>query len=296
MAEPFFDCYQQLELAPFAGMEEVRRAWKRLARKYHPDRNPGDPESERRFKALNEAYQLLGDPGRKRGYDEQYSRRTGRARPAEGSATTGGANDARESAGTRRQQGTREAAPRDSTPPPRPRTGPDTRRVIQLPLERFKAGGNIRITFPDGRPDLEFRLPATLAVGEELVLPGKGAPGRHNGPRGRLILEIQPELPAGVSRDGLDLVMELEVDVLDLMLGGARTLAHPDGRSLQIDLPPGVQPGQLVRLKQQGLPGTRKQGDLVIGIKGKVQAARGRKARRYAEKLALQLKRDQQDS
>jgi curved DNA-binding protein len=293
MSASFQDCYQLLDLPPFAPAEEVRRAWKRMARKVHPDRNQDDPEATERFKQLHDAYRILSNPASREEYDREYSRRTGRARPSSGNGAQQRQESREEPKSKANEQRSRTTAgARNQTPPPRPRPVPDSRRVVTLPLNRFRGGGAMRLDFADGRPSLSFNLPERIHVGEELVLPGHGLKGRQGQARGRLILEIQPELPEMIERDGLDLSMQLQVNVLELIGGTRCTFDHPDGRILSIEIPAGTQPGRQIRLKSQGLPGPFSSGDFLLIIEGRLSAAETAREKRLARKLkALQDKR-----
>lgn len=270
MADLFRDYYQLLGVEPFAAVEEVRRAWRRLAKQLHPDRNPDDPLSEQRFKQVQTAYHTLSEPGLRARYDELYARRSRRARPEPAPARP----------------------PRPE--PPRPQAGQDLRQVLHLPVERFQGGGRVGVTVP-GQAPLEIKLPASIVPGDELTLAGRGHPGRHGGPSGRLILEIRPLLPEGLRLEGSDLVRELELDALLLMTGGAVDVQHPAGRRLDLSLPAGTQPGQRLRLRGQGLPARTGQGDLVLEIHVRVRPATGFRAKRMAEKLRRLLDEGQEE-
>jgi DnaJ-class molecular chaperone len=263
MSEPFRDCYQTLGVEPAATAEEIRRAWRRLAKRLHPDRNPGDPLCEQRFKQAQEAYHTLADAALRARHDELLARRARRNPSA--------------------AEGARPAEPRRPEAP-RPQAGQDRRQILHLPLERFEGGGRVNLTRP-GQAALELVLPARIVPGDELALAGQGHPGRHGGASGRLILEIRPQLPEGVRLEGADLVCELEADALLLMTGGPVALRHPAGRALELQLPAGAQPGQRLRLRGQGLPARQGRGDLVLELRARLRPAASARARRLAEKL-----------
>jgi curved DNA-binding protein len=279
MADAFRDYYQLLQVEPFADLEEVKRAWRRLAKLLHPDRNPDDPVAEERFKQVQAAYHTLSTPELRTRYDDLFARRTRRARPATPPPFTQ----------TERPRPHAEDAPRPEPSRPRPETlrplpGADLRMVVHLPLERFQGGGRLSIQ-PPGHPSFELTLPLNLLVGDELVLPGKGAPGRHGGAPGRLIVEIRVQPPVGCRLEGTDLVLQLELDALRLMTGGPARITHPAGKPLELNLPAGAQPGQRLRLKGQGLADRQGRGDLVVELAVRIRPATGFRARRLAEKL-----------
>ncbi|MFA7331594.1 MAG: DnaJ domain-containing protein [Candidatus Delongbacteria bacterium] len=285
MGEPFRDYYQLLGVEAFAGAEELKRAWHRLAKQLHPDRNPEDPLAEQRFKQVQAAYRTLTEPELRVRYDEIYSRRSRRARPTTPPPKRGQTDNP---AGPRPGMGSPPPPPPEERARPRetlrPQPGADLRMVVQLPLERFTGGGRLSIQ-PLGQSPFELTLPLNLLVGDELVVPGRGAPGRHGGASGRLIVEIRPQLPEGCRLEGTDLVLELELDALLLMTGGTALLKHPAGRSLELRLPAGAQVGQRLRLRGQGLQDRQGRGDLVVEVKVRIRPATGFRTRRLAEKL-----------
>ncbi len=285
MGEPFRDYYQLLGVEAFAGVEELKRAWHRLAKQLHPDRNPEDPLTEQRFKQVQAAYRTLTEPELRVRYDEIYSRRSRRARPTTPPPKRGQADNP---AGPRPGMGSPPPPPPEERARPRetlrPQPGADLRIVVQLPLERFNGGGRLSIQ-PLGQSPFELTLPLSLLVGDELVVPGRGSPGLHGGAPGRLIVEIRPQLPEGCRLEGTDLVLELELDALLLMTGGTARLKHPVGRNLELRLPAGVQVGQRLRLRGQGLQDRQGRGDLVVELKVLIRPATGFRTRRLAEKL-----------
>ncbi len=292
MAEAAGDFYQRLGLLPGASDEDIRRAWKRLAKEWHPDRNPNDPQAEDRFKALHEAYRVLGDPAQRAAYD---ARLAGPAdRPRAGGAPRPGPSRPRPAAregGPRPQRDSTEG-PRPEAP--RPQAGQDLRRHLPLPLERFEGGGSFRVEL-GSQPPLDLKLPLRIIPGDELVLPGMGLPGRHGGPAGRLILVLHAQLPAGLRLEGSDLHLTVEVDALLLMTGGSYSLRTPKGRNLDLNLPAGSQQGQRIRLKGQGLPAAQGMGDLVLELGARIRPVTGFRARRLAEKLRRLLEEGDSD-
>lgn len=301
--------YQRLGLEPTASDDEIRRAWRRLAKEWHPDRNPNDPQAEAHFKSLHEAYRILSDPAERARYDAQLKARTGGTggagsrnrssaspgfRPGgsrSGTSSTGSpsGSNSQEQAGKPGAGSQRETGPRPEHPRPQP--GQDLRRHLPLPLDRFEGGGNFRVEL-GSQPALDLKLPGRIIPGDELVLPGLGLPGRQGGAPGRLILVLQAQLPPHVRLEGSDLHMDLVVDALLLMTGGALSVRTPKGRSLDIKLPAGSRPGQRIRLRGQGLPAAQGMGDVVLELEAGIRAVNGFRARRLADKLRQLLDED----
>ncbi len=308
MKQGFVDYYQVLEVAAFAPEAEIKAAWRRLAKLHHPDRNPDDPDAAGRFERIHSAYRVLVDPSKRRLYDEGYSRHTRRARPvyqdpasaAGSSAANGKARPTRTADTGKPQQDnaeTRRSRPRAPRPtpasePPRARTGGDLHRTIHLPLNRFRGGGTLKVLMDHLERPLILHMPDSVIPGEELIIPGKGRPGSHGGPAGRMILTVEAELPQGVVLQGSDLVIQQQVHALRAVLGGSTRVLHPDGRTLELKLQPGAQSGQRLRMRGLGLPGENEDGDLVIVLTVKEAPIKNAKALKLLEKALKILEQE----
>jgi DnaJ-class molecular chaperone len=281
MKDPFHDHYRQLGIEPFADIDAVKAAWRRLAKRHHPDRNPGDEGAAQRFSDAREAYRVLSDPELRRAYDESYARRTRRARDA-----------SRDPFVRRpRSEDAPSSAPEWEAPeaPPKPRPGRHRQQRVGVPLAEFEPGRRLHLRLEDQARPLDLRLPDPLWPGARLNLPGLGDPGQQGGPAGALILEFQPELPPDLQLEGSDLILEHAVNPLRLMLGGELALRHPDGRRLALRLPAGAQPGQRLRIRGQGLPAEQGRGDLVLVVAVAVPRNLSAKARALAGKLLREI-------
>lgn len=297
----FKDYYKILGVSPNASTEEIKKAFRRLARQYHPDMNPNDPQAEERFKEINEAYEVLSDPEKRRKYDEmrrQYEawQRAGRpgghfdwSRWATGRAGQPGTvyveyvtpEDLRDFAhifgdlggfgfsdffrqffsGVGRQ-------PRGYTwRQPRPRRGRDLEEPLQITLEEAFHGATRRVRGPDGST-FEVRIPRGIDTGKRIRVRGKGEPGVAGGEPGDLYLKVEV-LPHPVfERRGDDLYVKVPVDVYTAVLGGEVPVPTMTGK-VMLKIPPGTQSGRIFRLRGLGMPRLRnpdQRGDLYAEV------------------------------
>jgi DnaJ-class molecular chaperone len=291
------DYYKTLGVSRTANEKDIKSAFRKLARKYHPDVNPGDKQAEDKFKEIGEAYEVLSDPEKRRKYDQfgsgwqrgpvsgvhpswqevfrQAQRRSGPGsgrRPAGGPAVDfetamgGDFGDFFEGLFGRGARGTTTS---------RPRAGEDLEQEIGVTLEEVFNGGSrefvIDVPGPDGkmnRERIEVKIPPGIEDGKRLRVAGKGHPGTSGGPRGDLYLRVRLRPHPQFERRGNDLVFETEVPVWLAALGGevqVRTLAG--GGSFTI--PPETQNGRTFRLRGQGMPiyGGNGRGDLLVKVK-----------------------------
>jgi curved DNA-binding protein len=271
----FKDYYQILGVSPDADEKEIRQAFRKLARQYHPDVNPGDKAAEERFKAINEANQVLSDPEQRKKYDAlraQYQRwqQGGRrpqdfnwqewsAPPGEGVYEYYGSFDdlgdlfGGESpfsdffttifGGARRARGAQQA--------PLPRRGRDLEVEIEVTLEEAFRGTTRSLQIGDRR--IEAKIPPGVYTGAGVRLAGQGEPGRQGGPAGDLYLNIRVAPHTTFERTGDDLFAEVPVDIYTAALGGEVHVPILDG-GVMLKIPPHTQSGRTLRLRGKGMP------------------------------------------
>jgi curved DNA-binding protein len=272
------DYYKTLGVARDAPQDEIKRAYRRLARKFHPDVSK-EPDAEARFKEINEANEVLHDPEKRTAYDALGSNwRAGQDfRPPPG-AQPGhyefhfGPDEAAEFSDFFSSIFGRDfhAGPQEQ----RRRRGQDQTVRIAIDLEDAYRGGTrqLRMDIPEIGPDgrvtsrtrtLNVRIPAGVTHGRQIRLAGQGAPGINGGHAGDLYLEVEISPHRLFTSDGKDIHLKLPIAPWEAALGGSVSVPTLGG-TVNLKVPPGSQSGQRLRLKGRGLPGDPPGDELVI--------------------------------
>jgi DnaJ-class molecular chaperone len=272
------DPYIELGVPRTATADELRRAFRALAKKHHPDANPGDKGAEERFKRISAAFDLLGDEEKRKKFDAGEIDADGRETPRgfSGSPFGQGAGPG----GFRGAGGGAQFEDLDlgdilgemfSARGGRaggfgggaPQRGGDVRARLEIDIEEAIAGAKRRLAFSDGRT-LEVSIPKGATDGQVLRLKGQGSPGRA-GPGDALIELVLRPHPI-YRRDGDNLAMDLPVSVPDAVLGGKVEAPTPDG-PVTLSIPAGSNSGSTLRLKGKGLVGpVGRRGDLMARL------------------------------
>ena len=269
----FKDYYDVLGVAPEASEAELKTAYRKLARKYHQDVSK-EAGAEDKFKAVNEAWEALKDPQRRRAYDQLRARGY---RPGEefqpppnfgegfdfhfnGDEGPGGFSDFFESLFAR--QGGRGGRAG-------PRRGQDLQATVEIDLETAYAGGKQRLNL--GERVLEVKIPAGILPGQTIRLAGQGRSGSQGGPAGDLLLEIALRPHAHFSLDGRDVHSVLPIAPWEAALGA--TVAVPTlAGAVELRIPAGSDSGRRLRLKGRGMPG-KSAGDQYVELQVRVPPA-----------------------
>jgi curved DNA-binding protein len=261
------DPYSALGVKKDASAEEIKSAYRKLARKHHPDVNPGDKKAEDRFKEVSAAHDILGDPKRRALYDEFGAEglREGfepeRARAAKRWASHGG-----RAAGP--EMG--EASPLDdlfgeffggSARAKRPRRGADAEAHIEIDLVTALRGGDVPITLrsPEGARKLTVKIPAGLEDGARIRLQGQGSPGPAGA--GDLYVEISVRTHPHLRREGNTLHLSVPITIGEAV-NGAKVTVPTLTASVVLTVPPKSSTGTQLRLKGKGVAG----GDMIVTL------------------------------
>ncbi len=294
----FKDYYNVLGVGRDASQEDIKAAYRKLARKWHPDVNAGDSAAEKRFKEINEAHEVLGDPETRRKYDTLGAdwRRIEQAQAAGGNPFAG------DPFGFGGFQGGFRTAHSDTgfsdffeqffggaRPAGRRTRGRDLEHTLELSLEHAYHGTTRRLSINRGgrQRSVDVRIPAGVTDGASVRVPGEGEPGADGTPAGNLLLRIRIARHPRFTPRGRDLHLTVAVPVTTAVLGGEVDVATLDGATVRLKVPAGTQSGQTLRLRGRGLPGRRgKAGDLLAAVQIAVPRHLSPEAREHYEALA----------
>ena len=255
------DYYAVLGVGRGAVEKEVKQAYRRLARRWHPDVNPGNKEAEARFKEINEAYEVLSDAEKRRRYDqggEAWQPFPGTTPYQPGATTTSETGDVGQEIFERLFQDLGRGRGR------RARKGQDIDFPVEVTLEEAFHGTRRVIQTPRGRR-LEVKIPAGVDSGSRVRVAGEGGPGN---PPGDLYLVVALRPHESFVRQGDDLSVEVPVPLLAAVLGGEIEVPNLKGR-VALRVPPETQNGVVFRLTGQGMPhlGDTSRGDLLARVR-----------------------------
>ncbi len=289
------DYYELLGVKKDSTPEEIKKAYRKLAVKYHPDKNPGDKQAEERFKEISEAYAVLCDTEKRKQYDQFGSDGFHQKFSQEDIFRGADVNDLFRDMGFggndvfSRIFGAKGGRSGFSSFRQGPRKGEDLAMEVHVTLREAAMGGEKRVGFQHAgqREELSIKIPAGIEDGAQLRLKGKGSQGTNGGPGGDLFLTIKVGRDVEFTREGDDLVVERQIQFSEAALGTSLDVPTLDTPK-RIKVPAGVQSGTKIRLKGCGVPhrgGTGK-GDLYVKIEVKVPELVTREQKKLLEKLA----------
>lgn len=298
MAPEYKDYYKTLGVARSATKDEIAKAYKKLARKYHPDLNPGDKKAEEKFKDITEAYEVLKDEEKRKLYDNlgpdwQNASRfggAGQGGPFGGFSyqgqNMGGFSDFFESLfGGGRFGGENPFGGFSSQGGGR--RGQDVETEIQIPLELARHGGERQVSFRMGSKPvtLKVNIPAGIREGKKLRLSGRGYPSMGGGQNGDLYLKVMFAPHPQFKVEGQDLVYEARVMPWAAVLGGKIRVPTLDGE-VELSLPSGTSSGRRLRLRGKGLGPDSDRGDLLVRVEIDAPRLESEKERSLWQELA----------
>jgi DnaJ-class molecular chaperone len=307
MPVEYKDYYKTLGVSKNASAEEIKKAYRKLARQHHPDVNR-KPEAEKRFKEINEANEVLSDPEKRKRYDTvgpDWERFQAGRQPPGGfqwvytgqpgedpfNGEAGGFSDFFR---TLFGEGTADfdTGPlfgRPSTRRRRSVAGADVESEVEVTLAEAYKGTerSVEMRLPDGTTRrLTVKIPAGVRDGQRIRLAGQGAPGSAGGPAGDLFLRVRVRPHPVFQRDGDDLRMDLPVALHEALLGAEVTVPTLKGR-VSLRIPPETQNGRTIRLAGQGMPRVSGgHGDLYVTVKVVLPTKLTDKERELVKQLA----------
>ena len=263
------DPYTTLGLQRTATDDEIRRAFRRLAKELHPDVNPDNPEAMERFKRVSAAYELVGDPVRRQAYDRgeidasgeprrSYQHAGGRG-PAGGPGPEFGFGDI--FSDLFGQRGPRGPGAGFSL------RGQDMRYTLDVDFMEAVLGAKKRVTMPEGG-QLDLNVPQGVTDGQVLRLKGKGGPGIRGGEAGDALVEVRVRPHPHFKRQGDDILLDVPITVDEAVLGGKIEVPTAAGR-VSLTLPKGTSSGRAFRLKGKGArnPSNGAYGDQIVTVR-----------------------------
>ena len=281
MADEQKDLYAILGVARGASEDEIKKAYRKLARKYHPDVNPNDPKAEDRFKEVSFAYDVLSDKDKRARYDEfgvqgladgfdpdkarAYAHWSQQARQSPLHETFTSDVDLEDliadffgrggAGGARRRRG--------------PGRGRDAEGHLEINFLEAVRGGEVR--FQLGEKTLRVRIPPGAEAGSRIRVPGQGEPGAKGGPAGDLFLTLSVKPHPFFTRRGDDLWLDLPVTIPELVLGAEIEVPTPEDR-VRMKIPPRSQNGRVLRVRGKGARkrGAEQRGDLYVRLQAQL--------------------------
>lgn len=278
----FKDYYKILGIEKKASAEDIRKAFRKLAKKYHPDRNPGDKKAEEKFKEINEANEVLSDPEKRKKYDQLGSNWNSFQSGAGGSdwfknytkgneggtfsgnfddifsggsfrdffeAFTGGSFNSRSGTRTKARKGTNYEA--------------------NLPITLEEAFNGTTKQFEVNGKTIKIKIDPGIQEGKKLRLKNQGAAGLYGGEKGDLFLNIVLEKHPYFEVKGNDLYYNLDVDIYTAILGGRVNIQTIDGKTINLSIPKETDNGKILRLPGLGMRSStelHRRGDLFVKI------------------------------
>jgi curved DNA-binding protein len=309
------DFYAELGVPKSANADEIKKAYRKLAAKLHPDKNPGDKKSETRFKAVNRAYQTLSDPKKRSLYDEfgeealregfnaqaarayQQARASGVgdsgfpgggfniedlfARSGRGGGLGDIFGDLFQGGGRGAGRGARGAGVK----------GSDIASEVTVDFREALQGAELKLTLQDGGAPITVRIPPGADDGDRVRVSGHGAPGPFGGANGDLVLAIRVRPHPCFERKGLDLLLDLPISVSEAYRGAKVRIPTPDG-DVTLTVPKRAQSGQQLRLKGKGVRRKNEQGDLYVRFLVRLPDSDSKDVERAIDELERHTKGD----
>jgi curved DNA-binding protein len=299
------DYYKILGVDKNATKDDIKKVYRRLAKKYHPDKNPGDKASEEKFKEVTEANEVLSDPEKRKKYDQlgsnwkQYQNTGAEANYGHRNYQTGNQGEGVHYSGNFDELFGNVGGFSDffesffggSTSHSRqshPRKGKNYEANLSISLEEAHHGTEQEFIL-DGKK-IRIKITPGIEQGKRLRLKNQGSEGISGGEKGDLYITLKIENHAQFERKGNDLYCNLEVDLYTAILGGKKPLKTLDGKTINVNIPPETESGTTFRIKEMGMHHSNDnnlRGDLFVNINVKLPKHLGSKEIELFKELSL---------
>ncbi|RWR15662.1 J domain-containing protein [Microbacterium enclense] len=282
------DFYKVLGVDKDVSAADLKKTYRKLARQYHPDSNPGDAKAEAKFKEISEAYAVLNDPEQREEYDQIRAMGSGARFSAPGSGGGGGFDDVFSRFGQQRggasapggfedffsmfdQQGSSFGSGRFGQPSGGyrgfggPQRGADVTARTTLDFVTAAKGETITLQGEDGAP-FKVKIPAGVADGQKIRLRGRGRPSPDGGESGDIVVTVAVRPHAVFARDGLNLRLTVPVTFTEAALGATIEVPTLGGDPVRLRVAPGTPSGRVLRVKGRGIHSSKGTGDLLAEV------------------------------
>ena len=279
------DFYKVLGVSKTVTEAELKKVYRKLARQYHPDSNPGDAKAEAKFKEISEAYSVIGDPEQRREYDEMRAAgpgprfnpnaggRGGQGFPGGGQGFEDVFSNLFGGGGFGGFGG--------------PQRGADLTTKTTIDFIDSVKGATIKLRLNSG--ETSVKIPAGIQDGQKIKLRGKGQQSPNGGPAGDLIIEVNVKSHPVFSRDGNNIRVTVPVTFNEAVLGATIQVPTLGGEPVKLKVSPGTPNGRVLRVKGKGVHSAKGEGDLLATVEIVVPSHVSEKAKKALEEFEAQL-------
>ena len=298
------DPYEILGVSKGASEAEIKKAFRSLAKKHHPDKHAGDKDAQKKFQEISGAYDIVGDKEKRAKFDAGEIDAAGNPRgfdPRKGGGPFGGGGRQGpgdfhftwDNAGAETQEGFRAEdlfsdlfgggrGRRGGGGARQPAKGEDFAVATTISFDEAIKGGTRRVMMPNGE-QIDVKIPVGVRDGQQVRVKGRGGAGRNGGPPGDVLIDIKVAPHPTMTRDGNDIRMDLPVTLKEAVLGGKVPVATPGG-TLAITVPPNSNSGTVMRLKGKGVaPAGGAAGDFYLKLVVMLPDPADAELRKFAE-------------
>lgn len=300
------DFYKVLGVSKDVSEAELKKVYRKLARQFHPDSNPGDAQAEARFKEISEAYSVLNDKDQRAEYDQIRAMGSGARFTAGGAGGQGGFDDVfggmfggggRPGAGSYSyQRGGQGGGFEDifsmfgggqgfGGQQRGPHKGQDISASTTLDFVTAVRGDTVSLQTPEGKT-VKVKIPAGVSDGQKIKVRGKGHPSPDGGPHGDIVLTVKVRKHPVFEREGLNLRLQLPVTFIEAALGATIEVPTLGGDPVKLKITPGTPSGRVLRVKGRGVKSSKGTGDLLAVVQVVVPSHLEGKAKEALEAFA----------
>ncbi len=287
------DFYKILGVSKDVSEAELKKVYRKLARQFHPDSNPGDTAAEAKFKEVSEAYSVLSDPAQRKEYDAVRAMGGGARFTGAGPNMGGGGfedvfSNLFGGAGARGGFGGAGGFPGGFGGFGGPTPGADLTASVTIDFIDGVRGATKKLSFHGGE-DVSFKVPAGVTDGSKIKLRGRGQPSMNGGPNGDMIVTVTVKPHPIFVRDGLNIRVNVPITFAEAVLGGTIQVPTLGGEPVKLKVAPGTPNGRVLRVKGKGVVTEKQTGDLLASVEVAVPSHVSAQAEELLKQFAAEL-------